>query len=98
MTRGRLAAAGVVLMALFTVVARAAQDTPKGRLPDAATPTAYRLDLTLVPERERFDGHVEIDIQVKAATRSLFLHGRDLHVSAASVRSAGRTLPMQYTQ
>ena len=42
---------------------------PKGKLPDAAKPLAYRLDFTILPDQPRFSGHDEIDISVKAATK-----------------------------
>jgi aminopeptidase N len=87
-----------LLLGLIALRALAADAVPQGRLPDAATPVAYRLDLTVVPEQERFSGHAEIDIVLKAATRSLYLHGRDLKVAAASAISGGRTTVLTYTQ
>ncbi|ATE67248.1 peptidase M1 [Rhizorhabdus dicambivorans] len=71
---------------------------PLGILSDAATPTAYRLDLTVLPDQERFTGHAEIDATLKAATRSLYLHGRDLKVSAVVARVGRRTIKAAYSQ
>lgn len=71
---------------------------PTGKLPDAATPIAYRLDFTIVPEKDRFSGHTEIDIDLKAPASSLWMHGRDLHIAKATVRSGGKTLPATFTQ
>ncbi|HEY5757467.1 MAG TPA: M1 family metallopeptidase [Steroidobacter sp.] len=76
----------------------AADNYPQGRLPDAAKPVAYRLDLTVVPERERFSGHVEIDVTLKAATKSLYLHGRELHVTSATATSGGKRVVATYTE
>ena len=45
-------------------------NAPKGKLSDAATPRAYRLDFTILPEADTFSGHDEIDITLKAATLS----------------------------
>ncbi len=87
-----------LLLGLFALRALAADAVPQGRLPDAATPVAYRLDLTIVPEQERFSGHAEIDIVLKAPTRSLYLHGRDLKMGTASASSGGRTTVVTYTQ
>jgi len=78
--------------------APAAEPIPLGILSDAAMPLAYRIDLTVLPEKERFTGHVEIDVTVKAATRSLYLHGRDLHIGAVAARVGGRTIPAHYSQ
>jgi hypothetical protein len=45
-------------------------------------PSAYRLDLSVDPAKERFSGHVEIE-EIKAASRYVYLHGKDLAVSRA---------------
>ena len=71
---------------------------PKGRLPDAAAPKAYRLDFTILPEASTFTGHDEIDIVVKATTPSLYLHGRDLHVSKVVATAGGKVFPAKWTQ
>ena len=71
---------------------------PKGRLSDAAMPKAYRLDLTIFPEAERFSGHDEIDIVLKAPTRSLYLHGRGLDVTKAVADIGGKVVPATWTQ
>ncbi|MEO7687728.1 MAG: M1 family metallopeptidase, partial [Sphingomonas sp.] len=71
---------------------------PKGKLPDAAKPIAYRLDFTILPDQPRFSGHDEIDIRVKAATRSLYMHGRNLAVSKAIAKVGGRSIAATWTQ
>lgn len=88
------AAAGAVSAAKIVPDALA----PKGRLTDAATPRAYRLDFTILPEADTFAGHDEIDVTVKTATRSLYLHGRDLTVTKALARVGGRAIPATFTQ
>lgn len=77
---------------------RAADEVPQGRLPDDAIPRAYRIDLTVDPDKDRFSGHVEIDVTTKSATRSLWINGRDLHVTSAEARVAGRIIPASYVQ
>ncbi len=71
---------------------------PVGKLPDAATPTAYRLDMTILPNQPRFSGHDEIDVTVKAPTSRLYMHGRDLHVTRSVATVRGATVPVRYTQ
>ncbi|HEX4695687.1 M1 family metallopeptidase [Sphingomonas sp.] len=71
---------------------------PKGKLPDAAVPKDYRLDFTILPEATTFSGHDEIDIAVKAATSSLYLHGRDLRVSRVVAMAGGKTITAKWTQ
>ncbi len=75
-----------------------AQDFPHGKLPDAATPQAYRLALTVIPEKDTFTGHTEIDIVVKAKTASLFMHGRDLKISKAVAIQNGKEIAVTFTQ
>ncbi len=73
-------------------------DAPRGRLTDIAAPSAYRLDLTVVPEQPRFSGHVEIDVALKQGVAKLYMHGRDLKVSRAVARVGGRTVAATWTQ
>ena len=76
----------------------AADAYPQGKLPDAATPQAYRIDLTVVPDEARFSGHVEIDVVLKADTRSLYLHGRDLAMKGAEAVSHGARVKASYRE
>ena len=78
--------------------APSAEAIPLGILPDAATPSAYRLDLTILPENGRFSGHAEIDVTLKGVTRSLFLHARDLKVSRVVAMVGGKTVAATYAQ
>ncbi|MGN6424719.1 MAG: M1 family aminopeptidase [Asticcacaulis sp.] len=71
---------------------------PQGLLPDVATPLAYRLDLTILPDQERFSGHTEIDIDLKDAASYLYMHGRDLKISHAVAKVGGRTIAATFTQ
>lgn len=87
-----------LLASAASAAAPAPSQVPQGLLPDTARPTAYRLDLTVLPDQERFSGHAEIDVVLKAPTRSLYLHGRDLKVSAASARIGAARVSARYTQ
>jgi len=71
---------------------------PRGRLSSVAVPKAYRLDFTILPEADRFSGHDEIDVTLKAPVRKLYLHGRDLAVSWAVARVDGKDVPARFTQ
>ncbi len=84
--------------ALCLAGAAHADDFPHGKLPDAVTPQAYRLDLTVIPEKDTFTGHTEIDLTVKAKSSSLFMHGRDLKVSKAVAIQNGKVIPVTFTQ
>ncbi|WP_380872846.1 aminopeptidase [Sphingomonas sp. DBB INV C78] len=86
------------LSALLIPGTALADDVPTGRLPDTAAPLAYRLNLTVDPEQPRFSGHTEIDVDVKKATSTLFIHGRDLKVSKAWAKAGTSTIATTYTQ
>ncbi|HEU4696536.1 MAG TPA: M1 family aminopeptidase, partial [Sphingomicrobium sp.] len=73
-------------------------NAPKGKLPDLAAPTAYRLDFTILPEQARFSGHDEIDVTLKQAAKSLYMHGRDLDVTKVVAVAGGKTVPAKWTQ
>jgi len=93
--------AALFAFALFLpAVAHADTDpnAPQGKLPDTVAPVAYRLDMTIVPEQPRFTGHVEIDVNLKKAASSFYMHGRDLHVSKAVALIDGKPQPVTFTQ
>src|ERR1700751_4252288 len=86
------------LLALTAPAASAAEPVPQGLLPDAATPVAYKLDLTVLPDQSRFSGHVEIDVELRAPTRSLYLHCQGLAVRSAPARTGAGDVGAAYTQ
>lgn len=89
----------LALSALFVPTATFAQDAlPTGKLPEMVAPIAYRLDMTVVPEKERFSGHTEIDIRLKKSATSVFMHGRNLHVTRAVAKIGRREFPVTFTQ
>ena len=81
-----------------TVEARAGGAPPEeGRLPSDTRPTAYALDLSIDPRRERFSGEVVIQVELDGARRALFLHGQGLEVEQVIVRSEGTTQVGRWT-
>ncbi|WP_324871296.1 gluzincin family metallopeptidase [Sphingomonas psychrotolerans] len=93
----------VLLLALcaFVLPASALAQSPAlptGQLPDTVRPIAYRLDMTILPERERFAGHAEIDVELRQPAASIFLHGRDLKVGKAAVKIGKSETPATFTQ
>lgn len=57
-------------------------NAPKGPLQSAPYPTHYDLQLTLDPREARFGGTVTLTLALEAAARGVYLHGRDLEVTA----------------
>jgi cytosol alanyl aminopeptidase len=70
--------------------APASEPVPLGPLPGDVRPTHQTLVLEIDPERERFGGTAEIAIHLDRPRDQIWLHGRGLAVSAATVAPAGR--------
>ncbi len=75
------------------------EPTPLLRLPGDVRPTAEAIELHIDPTQDRFSGAVDIDVTL-AKTRALFwLHGRNMHVTQATVTPAGAVaLPATWKQ
>jgi alanyl aminopeptidase len=71
---------------------------PELQLPRDAVPVAYRLEVTLDPDRERFEGRVEIDVTVARTLPLLYLHARWLDVSSATVTAGGAEIAARLEQ
>lgn len=90
-------AAGV--LAASAAMAAAPPAFPAGKLTDAVTPSAYRLDLRLLPDEAGFSGAVEIDVTLARPARVIHLHGNGLTVESAVLEPArGRELTGTWTQ
>ncbi|HEU5162477.1 MAG TPA: hypothetical protein VFV54_04985, partial [Thermoanaerobaculia bacterium] len=59
------------------------ESAPSLRLDDRAAPLSYELDLAIDPAVPTFDGRIGIEIDVRHATRVLWLNARDLEVTGA---------------
>lgn len=58
---------------------------PAGQLDESVRPIRYRLNLTILPERDNFSGRTEIDIEIASPTRVIYLHGNGLSVTESSL-------------
>src|SRR5271166_7006443 len=59
-------------------------DPPKLRLGDAVAPTGYSVELTLVPDREVFQGVMVISVDVRTPSQIIWLNATHLAISAAT--------------
>lgn len=73
-------------------------DIPLGKLPDTAKPLGYRIDLTVNPDTDRFSGHTEIDVTLKSASASFYMHGRDLNITRAVAVQGGKEIAVTWQQ
>jgi aminopeptidase N len=87
----------LALAAALLATPAIAQEVPLGRLPDTVRPIAYRIDLKVDPAQADYTGHVEIDAEVKAPTKTVFLHGLGLKVARAEVVAGGRRMKASWT-
>lgn len=79
--------------------AQAPDAVPSGRLPSWAVPEHYTLDLRIDPAQRDFSGTATIRVRLAQASDHLWLHGKDLQVTKATVRGAdGAPFAVRYAQ
>jgi alanyl aminopeptidase len=61
-------------------------NAPKGPLQPVPYPTHYDLNLTLDPREARFGGTVTLTLALEDAAHGVYLHGRDLDITAVRSR------------
>lgn len=61
-------------------------NAPKGPLQPVPYPTHYDLNLTLDPREARFGGTVTLTLALEGAAHGVYLHGRDLDITAVRSR------------
>ncbi|MEE4184315.1 MAG: M1 family peptidase, partial [Gammaproteobacteria bacterium] len=96
----------IALLAAVTIAAAAQAafppppaDWPSGRLPPDVVPQQYTLDLTILPDQDRFSGRVAIAVEVSKPLTGFWLHGQGLAVTAAQMVPAnGQPIAAQYTE
>ncbi|MFN2333233.1 MAG: M1 family metallopeptidase [Wenzhouxiangellaceae bacterium] len=73
-------------------------EMPVGVLDDAVVPSRYVLDLKILPERDRFEGKVEIVVDIRRPHRLMFLHGNGLDVAEVWLEQGGTRIDAEYRQ
>jgi alanyl aminopeptidase len=63
-------------------------EPPKLRLPDTVQPIHYAVDLTVIPDRDTFQGAVDITVEIRSATPVIWLNASDLQIQEASFHPA----------
>ena len=71
---------------------------PALRLPDDVHPQHTALSLSLDPSQPRFSGSAVIALELTRPRATLWLHGRDLHVTEVWLDTAGTRLPATWEQ
>ncbi len=65
------------------------EPAPTVRLPNDVRPLAQKLELSINPDEDRFQGSTEIDVELDHARRTLWIHGHRLTVDAATFTPDG---------
>jgi alanyl aminopeptidase len=81
-----------VLFISCSLAAAPTLEPPKLRVPDNIQPIRYAVDLTIVPDRDTFQGAVDINVDIRAATPVIWLNASDLQIQEASFRPASGAL------
>ena len=72
-----------------TVITKTAKlaltDIPHAQLPDTVTPKGYIIDMMIDPQAESMSGTVAIDVTVNDASDRIWLHAKEMTVSAAQI-------------
>ncbi len=81
----------------FASLATAVEPVPLGKLPRDAVPEHYALDLTVDPHAERFSGMAAIRVRLARASRTIWLHGKQLEVTKVEALGAdGKSVAGRY--
>lgn len=96
----RVLAASLLLISLCSVAfSTAATELPSGRLPDTLQAKAFAIELRIDPRKDDFAGVSRIDGALSESTRKVFVHGRDLHITRATITPAnGESLDLKAEQ
>ena len=76
---------GCALVFALSSVWAAAQQPPDFRLPAGVVPSAYSVNLTLVPTESSFRGDISIDLDIQRSIQLIWLNGTGLTVGSAEV-------------
>ncbi len=79
----------LLIFSLAASAAIAASTPPTLRLGNQAHPERYAVQMTLDPDREAFEGQIEIALTLREPTSLIWLNGTNLEVQKASIASNG---------
>ncbi len=83
--RKPFAAAIAAFVLSIASLASADEAVPTGRLPRNVLPQTVALELKIDPAQPRFSGKVRLDVRIAEATRTIWMHGRELNIVSARV-------------
>jgi alanyl aminopeptidase len=81
----------VSLALAASCLAAKSPDAPSLRLPGTATPIRYAVNLTIVPDRDTFEGSVDIDVDIQQPENLLWLNATKLNIKEATLQAGGQS-------
>jgi alanyl aminopeptidase len=69
---------------------------PIFRLPSDVHPTRQRVEIEVVPDRDRFSGRVEIELRLDRARQDLWISARELDLTRGTLTTGGKALPLRF--
>jgi alanyl aminopeptidase len=86
----------IPLLVIPAALASPSLEPPKLRLDGSAQPTHYAVDLTIVPDRDTFQGSVDIGVDVRTPADVIWLNAVNLEIQAATYQlEAGSAVPVK---
>jgi len=71
--------------AAATTTKSSIDNVPHAQLPNIATPQTYRVDMMIDPQEEGMSGTVAIDVKVNETSDHIWIHAKEMTVSAARI-------------
>src|SRR3989304_6826509 len=68
---------------------------PKLRLDDGARPLRYSVDLTILPEKQTFEGKIDIEGEFARSQTLFWLHANELTIHKAHLEIEGKDLQVE---
>src|SRR5712664_2401225 len=83
----------IIAFLILTTVCSAQNQPPKFRLPTSIVPVRYRVELTVIPDKDTFTGTVDIDLNYKVESSVLWLNAEKLNLKNATLNKGGKIFP-----
>ncbi len=84
-------------LASLACAATSGLQAPHLRLGANVVPGRYRIDVTVVPGSDSFQGRAEIDVNIHDATRFIWLNATSLKIASATFAAGGATISPELT-
>jgi hypothetical protein len=84
----------IIAFFIFPIACFGQNQPPAFRLPTSIVPVRYRVELTVIPDKDSFTGTVDIDLNYKEESSVLWLNAEKLKVKSATLSKEGKVFPV----